>query len=121
MLHPLISLSPDLKRLYEDGYEVDVRDGNLITSNVPYLDANGAVRRCKLISKLNLAGDVTAKPDDHTMMFIGEDPYNVDGNPITHLLESFKEQIAEDLVVTHQFPANRLTVILTIFIKLRPM
>ena len=37
MQHPLINLSDDLKRLVDDGYEVEIWSGFLILKNIPYV------------------------------------------------------------------------------------
>ena len=37
MSHSLISRSPDLKRLRDDGYEVDVQSDHLLMKHVPYV------------------------------------------------------------------------------------
>ena len=72
--HTLISLSPDLKRLEEDGYEIEVRGGYLLLKHVPYATEGGAVRYGILISSLAIAGDVTTTPDSHTVWFKGTIP-----------------------------------------------
>ena len=43
MQSALISRSPDLLRLRNDGYEVEVRSGHLLVHNVPYVNAGGDV------------------------------------------------------------------------------
>lgn len=78
----LISRSPDLQQLVEEGYEVEVRGGHLIITNVPYVVADQSVRRGTLVSVLTLAGDVTAKPKTHVVMFSGEEPCDREGRPL---------------------------------------
>lgn len=74
MSRRLISLSPDLTRLREDGYDLDIRNGYLLVQDVPYVGAGAQVKRGVLVSNLDLAGDGTVRPQDHTMKFIGEFP-----------------------------------------------
>ena len=57
MLHPLISRSPDLQRLQNEGYELDIRSGFLLVNSVPYVNSRKEVRRGTLVAKLALAGD----------------------------------------------------------------
>src|SRR3546814_4742672 len=72
MSQQLISRSPDLLRLQEDGFEVAVVAGHLVIQNVPYVTPAGAVARGILLSTLALAGDRTQRPDTHVAMFAGE-------------------------------------------------
>lgn len=104
MSQELISHNPDLKRLRDDGYEVEIRATYLLVHNVPYVDSSRAVRRGTLISSLQLAGDKTAKPTDHVAMFTGEHPCNKDGREISQIKHSSPTQtLAPDLVATHLF------------------
>jgi hypothetical protein len=48
----LIDRSPDLKRLRDEGYEVQIINGYVILRDVPYLNSNKQVRRGVLISSL---------------------------------------------------------------------
>lgn len=80
-----IALSPDLLRLQNEGYDIDVRDdGFLLVKSVPYLDTNRVVHHTGiLISKLKLSGDRTEKPDDHVAYWIGEHPCHANGSKIS--------------------------------------
>jgi hypothetical protein len=49
MSPPLISRSPDLARLKEDGYEVEIRANHLVLRNVPYVNAKREVKRGLLV------------------------------------------------------------------------
>ena len=84
MSQSLISRSPDLKRLQDAGYEVEVRSGYLLVHAVPYLDAAGNLHLGTLASELTLASpEVTAPPGTHVAYFIGTYPHNADGSRIT--------------------------------------
>lgn len=74
--------SPDLKKLREEGYCVEVRDNLLIMREVPYLNASGEVLQGTLISPLQLAGDKALPPDNHQVFFVGEAPYHQNGSPL---------------------------------------
>ncbi len=82
MSHAPFDLSPDLKRLREEGYFVQIQGGFLVMREVPYVDAGRRVRTGSLISSLTLAGDVAKPPDSHQVWFDGELPCNADGMPI---------------------------------------
>jgi hypothetical protein len=65
------------------------------------------VKRGILASKLILAGDVTARPDDHVAYFVGDHPCRADGTEIAQIKNSSKEHpLAEGVVVQHTFSAK---------------
>jgi hypothetical protein len=82
MSHALINRSPDLRRLRDEGYFVQIRGGFLVMREVPYVDAATKVRRGTLISSLTMAGDETRTPDTHVIYFDGDYPCLADGSPI---------------------------------------
>ena len=84
MSQSVISRSPDLLRLRNEGLELEVRAGLLLVHAVPYLNAQGGVERGTLCCPLALASpEQTAKPADHMMHFIGGYPHKLSGGPIT--------------------------------------
>ncbi|EKZ98146.1 hypothetical protein D769_16637 [Cupriavidus sp. HMR-1] len=78
----LFNRNPDLKRLWDEGYKVRVEGGTLVMLDVPYVNAKREVKMGKIISPLCLAGDVTQKPEPHTVHFEGEFPCNAQGRPL---------------------------------------
>nr|WP_157940260.1 ThiF family adenylyltransferase [Arthrobacter ruber] len=68
-----------------DGYEVSIRHGHLVISNVPYLTANGEVSVGEVLSELNLAGETTAPPEPHTVYFTGV-PHKAPGVPMHEVI-----------------------------------
>ena len=78
----LISRSPDLKRLQDEGYEIEIRADHLLVHHVPYVTAEREVAYGTLVSVLDLNGDRTAKPSTHVVMFCGEMPCHQDGTEI---------------------------------------
>jgi hypothetical protein len=101
------SLSPDLKRLRDEGYFVQIRGGFLVMREVPYVDSQRRVRRGSLISPLSLAGDITQKPNPHTIYFDGEYPCAADGTPIVQIRNSSRSyDLGSGLVAKHQFSSK---------------
>src|SRR6266568_4673484 len=83
----IIAGSPDLKRLYADGFELSIKEALLLVSSVPYATAARTVARGVLIIPLTLATDVTAgKPPDHVAFFAGDKPHYADGTPIAGIV-----------------------------------
>ncbi|WP_370089976.1 ThiF family adenylyltransferase [Ekhidna sp.] len=82
MSHQLISRSKDLKRLQDEGFEIQVRDGYLIVHSIPYVNSNREIKLGKLIAQLSIANEQVSKPVTHVIHFMGEMPCNKDGTPI---------------------------------------
>lgn len=103
----LINRSEDLKALVDDGYEVEVRDGHLVIHNVPYVNAQKQVKLGKLVSDLEMAGDVTTGPKNHVALFSGEYPCDKDGRPLEKVRHrSDRKTICEGLVIDHSFSSK---------------
>jgi hypothetical protein len=103
MSQRLISRSPDLKRLRDEGYDLAVVAGHLLLRDVPYLNAAREIQRGVLVSTLNLADDVTCTPDTHVAYFIGSYPCHVTGAEIEQIRHGGRHELARDLVVNHSF------------------
>jgi hypothetical protein len=96
--------SPDVLRLINEGYEVEIRGAHLLVSHVPYVNSARQVKFGTLVSTLALAGNEIIKPDTHVAHFIGEHPCHRDG-AIMHQIQhgSQTHALAEGLVVNHSF------------------
>jgi hypothetical protein len=104
MSQKLISLSPDLKQLQDEGYAIEVKGGLLLIHNIPYVNSKREVVFGTLVSLIDsIAGDRTAKPQNHLAYFIGEHPCDKDGNPIEGIRHGSALTLAEGVVVNHSF------------------
>ncbi len=107
MSHKLINRSADLKQLRDEGYDIEIRSGHLLVKFVPYLNSEKQVKRGILVSKLTLAGDVTARPADHVAYFVGDHPCREDGKEIEQIKnQSARRTLADDVVIDHTFSAK---------------
>ena len=107
MRQRLISRSPDLKKLRDEGYEVNVDSGYLIITHVPYVTERREVAYGTLVSDLTLNGDITVRPQDHVVKFAGETPCDRDGVPLDRVINSHLNQaITSELTVTHLFSSK---------------
>lgn len=88
---PLVSHSPDLQRLVDEGYELEFIEGHVIAHHVPFLTATRAVQFGSLISELKISGDTTERPDPHTVLFTGV-PHDLDGQPLNKIINSIAPQ-----------------------------
>ena len=105
MLQQQINLSPDLKRLRDEGYEIEIKEGFLIVHNIPYVNSIREVKFGKLISTLSLNNDVTIKPDNHVINFMGEYPCNNDGTNIAAIQHSgqLNQQLFDGIIINFSF------------------
>jgi hypothetical protein len=78
-----IDLSPDLLRLRTDGYNIKVTNaGFLVVHDVPYVNSRREIAYGVLGSNLDLAGDITTQPQDHTAKFVGDYPCDGEGREL---------------------------------------
>lgn len=104
MLQQLINHSPDLKRLQDEGYELEVKGGYLLIHHIPYVTHLREVKYGILVSELSLANSQrTIKPSTHVINFIGEYPCNADGSIITAIQHSNQQNLGHGIVINFSF------------------
>ncbi|HEY8948349.1 MAG TPA: ThiF family adenylyltransferase [Rhizomicrobium sp.] len=104
---PLIARSPDLKRLRDEGYDVQLVQGYLLVRDVPYLNNKREIKRGTLIAALTMANNVALQPADHVALFAGEYPCHVDGNPIERIRNSVNNtDVGAGVISTFSFSAK---------------
>lgn len=102
-----LSHSRDLKRLRDEGYDLEIRSGYLLVKDVPYVNSRKEVKRGILVSTLTLAGNVTTIPDTHVAYFIGDHPCRSDGVEIDQIKNpGGGKTLVQGLVVNHTFSAK---------------
>ena len=79
----VISRNPDLKRLRDEGYELEIKEGHAIIHNVPYLNVDQTIQRGIFISPLRMNGDLVKYDGNHVIFFQGTHPYRSDGQPMS--------------------------------------
>jgi tRNA A37 threonylcarbamoyladenosine dehydratase len=99
------SRSSDLKRLVDDGYDVEIRDGHLLVHDVPYVTAGRKIARGTLVSTLDLAGEVTVTPTTHVAFWVGEHPCHADGT-VLHEIAHGTAQASGSLQVQASFSSK---------------
>lgn len=99
----VINRSPDLQRLQNEGYEVEVRSAYLLVHSVPYVKAKEEIGYGTLVSSLDLALK-TVKPQDHKVWFTGEQPCKRDGTSLEGIhLNADRKDLGADIIVNHEF------------------
>lgn len=105
-----IAHSPDLLRLQNEGYNLELRANGalLLIRDVPYVTSKREVcRDGVLVLKLRLAGDVTEKPTDHTARWMGEHPCHADGRKIAAIENgSAAEDLGDGVKIDFVFSAK---------------
>ena len=105
MSQQLINHSIDLKRLRDDGYEIEVRNGYLLVHHIPYVNQARQVAFGILISELTLSSTFqTARPSNHVIYFQGEHPCDKNGAIISAISHaSPNQQLFPGFIANHSF------------------
>ncbi|MEP1790294.1 ThiF family adenylyltransferase, partial [Reichenbachiella sp.] len=107
MSQELISHNNDLSQLWEEGYELSIKDGHLLIQNIPYVNSIKEIKYGSIVSTLNLSGNRTLKPETHVVYFQGEVPCKKNGKPITGILNSSaKKSLTPSIQVDHLFSSK---------------
>ncbi len=113
MSHKLINLNPDLKKLRDEGFEVEIKNAHLLVHSVPYVNSKQEIATGTLVTALDMAGEKTVKPQDHVIHFKGEHPCDREGNILTGIQNtSGKRVLVEGIEIDHSFsnkPPNGYT------------
>jgi len=111
MPQQLINLNPDLNRLQEEGYDIEVKGGYLVVRQIPYATSTKNIAVGTLICILNYASPSRiSTPPDHTIFFSGETPCNSDGQPLVAIINnSNRQQLTSELLATHYFSSKPLS------------
>ncbi|MFA6715532.1 MAG: ThiF family adenylyltransferase [Victivallaceae bacterium] len=107
MSRQLINHSPDLRRLVDEGYDIEIKSNYLLVKNVPYVTPEKKVAYGILVSSLDLAGDITTKPHSHVVRFGGHYPCNMDGTEITQIKHQTITQVIDEKVTTNYSFSNK--------------
>ncbi|HSN22939.1 MAG TPA: ThiF family adenylyltransferase [Methylomicrobium sp.] len=106
MSQQLINLSPDLKRLRDEGYDIEIRNGYLLLKSVPYVNARREIVYGVIVSTLDLAGDVTTRPKTHVVDFAGDYPCDKDGVELHKIRCNSEQKNLGGQNVNHSFSSK---------------
>jgi len=99
-----VNPSPDILRLINEGYEVEIRGAYLLISHVPYVNSAREVCLGTLVSTLTLNGNIISKPDTHIVYFAGEHPCHWDGGIMQEIQHCNSTcTLTEGIVVNYSF------------------
>lgn len=88
MSQQLISRNPDLQKLQSEGFDLEIRDGQIYVHHVPFLNSKQEISDGTLAFTYSSQGDIVAPPTDHTAHWIGSKPFTVTGQEVPSLINS---------------------------------
>lgn len=105
MSQKLIDLNDDLRKLRDEGFNVDIEGGCLVVRDIPYVNDQRKVCRGIIVSTLDMNGEVLNPPTNiHKVYFAGAYPCESNGRRITGIsLNSNEVKISERLKTQHEF------------------
>ena len=105
MLHRLANHNNDIKKLFEEGYAISFDSNYLIIRDVLYLDENKTLKTGAIVSKLVFTDLDHVTLEDHSILFCGSHPHEIDGTPIKNLGGGALTLVLEatDIVVERSF------------------
>lgn len=99
-----IALNSDIRRLVDEGYEVDIRSGYLLINSVPYVNSQCNVLMGTVITDLTINADELLPQNDHQVWFCGEYPCHMNGSPIEAIRNVSETRVLlDDVTVNHRF------------------
>jgi hypothetical protein len=96
----LVDRSPDLAKLVEEDFDIEVRAENLLVHHVPYLNSAGEIARCVLVSELSTNGERTVEPGSHDIWVVGTVPYDHQGNKIAIVIEENEHDFGDGVLAS---------------------
>lgn len=102
-----IVLSTDIKRLLDEGYEVEVRNGYLLVHAVPYVNAQRVILTGTIVTDLNENVGELLPPKDHQIWFTGEYPCRNTGVPIEAIRNTSESRALWDGFTVHHRFSNK--------------
>ena len=107
MSQRLISRNADLRRLRDEGYQVEVLDARLLVRHVPYVTEQRTVAYGTLVSELTLNGDDTARPSTHVVSFAGATPCDSTGRRLERIINPCApETLSDGTEITASFSSK---------------
>lgn len=108
MQQQLISHSFDLKKLRDEGYELEINGGYICVHHIPYVNKDKKVKFGALVCALNLSSPTsTTTPTDHTVFFMGDHPCHKDGSIMNEIINHSPNTVLwEGMIGNHYFSSK---------------
>jgi hypothetical protein len=108
MQQQLINHSPDLKKLQDEGYDLEIIGGQyLLVHYIPFVNPEKQIKYGTLVCALTLASPTRTARPDHTVFFRGETPCESNGVPLIGIINnSHPQQLTTDILINHYFSSK---------------
>lgn len=95
-------LNPSVRRLIDDGFEVEIVNQHLLVHSIPYLNAKLEMKLGILACPYSEIGEQDTVPSDHTMWLQGEGPYMAVGKPMVEVVNhSNQHELFKGFIANH--------------------
>ncbi len=92
----LTARNPSAVRLIDEGFEIEIVHQHLLVHSIPYLNKSGELKLGTLSCPYSEMGEEDTLPLDHTMFFSGEYPHKANGQEMSHVVNSPRQQVLFD-------------------------
>ncbi len=102
----VINHNSDLKRLQDEGYEIEIKQGYLIIHNVPYLDSELQLQMGIIVSPLNISGETVRYVNggiSHVVYFKGNFPYRSTGDKLNAVVNMQQNRTLAGINTNYMF------------------
>lgn len=105
MSQKLVDRSPDLKRLRDEGFDLQVigKGTHLRVGSIPFVNEAKQLKTGYLVSTLEFDQNNVRKPQEHTAWFGGGKPCDKNGTPLGIIIGSNRDTPVEGVEVDVQF------------------
>jgi hypothetical protein len=101
-----IARSPDLKKLRDEGYDIEIVSGYLVVHDVPYLNAKKEIKRGVLAAALQHSNNIAQPPENHVALFAGDCPCHLDGTEMARIGCSATQVKIGNITANYSFSAK---------------
>ena len=106
MSHTKIALDPHLRKLRDEGFNLEVRANQLLVHDMPYVTPEKLVAYGFLAMPLNMVGDAVGAPPDHQAKLFGECPCTAEGRQLPIVTGNGQEDLGTGSLAYHQMSAK---------------
>lgn len=102
--------NPDIQRLVEEGYELEIVQAHLVVHSIPYVNSAGELSKGALVAPYTGTGKqgVSAAPKDHTMHFQGDEPHHaLSKKPMAWVINGAKNHQPFSGFMTQYYLSNK--------------
>ncbi|NJB82052.1 ThiF family adenylyltransferase [Wenyingzhuangia aestuarii] len=92
-----------IDQFHSIGYEIDLKDGCILVSNIPYINKDKTIKKGVLVCPLNIIQNNIVQPKDHVMHFIGEEPCDKNGTRVPVFIIGQSHKLSANILSNFTF------------------